>query len=205
MDCVIRVISGPELGLEHKVQQGAHVIGRGNKAALRLTPEDVSWEHALVTREGDDYFVENLSSQGTWIGDSKVAGYIINSVIIAACTTLASVLLGSLAAYGFSRFRIAGSNDMQFFILSTRMLPAMAVSVPILWMFSRMRLDDSFNVNRVDVSATAAFWGFTGKTRYFKVAKNAAGEEDEGITWDGAYKISQHFSAFARQARNTSR
>lgn len=74
MDLVLRVISGPDKGQEFPVPPGAHVIGRGSKAAMKLSPEDVSWEHAVVSRDGDDYFVENLSALGTWVGDAKVAG-----------------------------------------------------------------------------------------------------------------------------------
>ena len=74
MDCVIRVISGPDQGREHRLQPGPNLIGRGNKAALRLTPEDVSWEHAVVTRQGDEYYVENLSALGTWVGDARISG-----------------------------------------------------------------------------------------------------------------------------------
>lgn len=74
MDLVINVISGPEKGQTFPVPPGSHVIGRGQKAAVKLSPEDVSWEHAVLTREGDDYFIENLSALGTWVGDTKVAG-----------------------------------------------------------------------------------------------------------------------------------
>lgn len=74
MDCIIRVINGPDTGLTQKVEPGATVVGRGNRAGVRLTPEDISWEHAVITREGDDYFVENLSAQGTWVGDGKITG-----------------------------------------------------------------------------------------------------------------------------------
>ncbi|HEV7691151.1 MAG TPA: LPS assembly protein LptD [Hyphomonadaceae bacterium] len=89
------------------------------------------------------------------------------------------------------------ANEKSDYVASVKLDLGDAISVG-----SRMRLDDSFNVNRIDLSASANFWGFRGNARYFKVAKNAAGSEDEGITWDGAYKISQHFSAFARQTRN---
>src|SRR3954451_18821437 len=74
MDCVIRVINGPDAGQEHRLRAGANLIGRGTRAALRLSPEDVSWEHAVVTRQGDEYYVENLSALGTWVGDAKIAG-----------------------------------------------------------------------------------------------------------------------------------
>jgi multiple sugar transport system permease protein len=45
--------------------------------------------------------------------------------------------LGTLAAYTFSRFRVRGEGDLLFFILSTRMLPAMVVVIPIFLMFTK--------------------------------------------------------------------
>lgn len=74
MDCIIRVINGPDQGREHRLVAGPNLIGRGNRAALRLTPEDVSWEHAVVTRDGTDYYLENLSALGTWVGDARITG-----------------------------------------------------------------------------------------------------------------------------------
>jgi multiple sugar transport system permease protein len=50
------------------------------------------------------------------------------------------VLLGTCAAYGFSRFRIAGGKDWLFFILSTRFMPPLAVVVPILLLYRRFHL-----------------------------------------------------------------
>jgi multiple sugar transport system permease protein len=76
----------------------------------------------------------NFSSQ---FKNPDILGYLLTSVFVAAASTIVSVFLGAFAAYGFSRFRLAGSNDWQFFILSTRMLPALAVSVPISWMYAK--------------------------------------------------------------------
>ena len=61
--------------------------------------------------------------------------YLFNSVIIGLLSALASVVLGTGCAYGFSRFRIAGTRDWLFFILSTRFLPPLAVVVPVLMMY----------------------------------------------------------------------
>ncbi|MBK7644609.1 MAG: carbohydrate ABC transporter permease [Planctomycetes bacterium] len=63
-----------------------------------------------------------------------------NSVIIGVLSTLASVLLGTCCAYGFSRFRIAGAKDWLFFILSTRFMPPLAVVVPVLMMYRKLDL-----------------------------------------------------------------
>src|SRR5262245_10631061 len=57
--------------------------------------------------------------------------YLVNSIVIALVSTIASVALGTCCAYGFSRFRILGAKDWLFFILSTRFMPPLAVVVPI--------------------------------------------------------------------------
>ena len=62
------------------------------------------------------------------------------SLVIGLASTLASVVLGTLAAYGFSRFRIAGARDWLFFVLSTRFLPPLAVVVPVLLMYRSLGL-----------------------------------------------------------------
>ncbi len=67
---------------------------------------------------------------------------------------------------------------------------------------SRMRMDDSFEINRIDLNAHADFWRLKGDARYFKVAENASGVKDEGIIWNGSFKLTDHFSAIAQQQRN---
>jgi multiple sugar transport system permease protein len=69
---------------------------------------------------------------------------LINSVIISGAATLLAVLLGTLAAYAFSRFRIPAESDLMFFILSTRMLPPIVVLIPIFLLFSNLNLRDGY-------------------------------------------------------------
>ena len=66
-----------------------------------------------------------------------------NSIIIAGFSTILALTLGTLTAYGFSRFKLAGENDWLFFILSTRMLPPVVVAIPIFLMFRIVGLVDS--------------------------------------------------------------
>lgn len=77
------------------------------------------------------------------IGPSQYVQRLINSVIIATLSTVAAVVLGLLAAYAFSRFRVRASADWQFFILSTRMLPAVVVTIPIFLMYTQLGLNDT--------------------------------------------------------------
>lgn len=64
------------------------------------------------------------------IADSGIAVYFINSAVVAVCTTLISLVLGSLAAYGFARFDWPKREGRAFWALSQRFLPGMAVIIP---------------------------------------------------------------------------
>ena len=77
------------------------------------------------------------------IGPSQYVSRLRNSLIIATGSTVAAVVLGVLAAYAFSRFRIRGQADLLFFILSTRMLPAVVVTIPIFLMYRQLKLFDT--------------------------------------------------------------
>jgi multiple sugar transport system permease protein len=75
-------------------------------------------------------------------GPSSYVFRLWNSVIIAGLSTIASVALGLFAAYAFSRFKVPGKNDLLFFILSTRMLPAVVVTIPLFLMYRQLGLHD---------------------------------------------------------------
>lgn len=76
-------------------------------------------------------------------GPSDFVMRLRNSLIIAGGSTIASVTLGLFAAYAFSRFNIPGKDDLLFFILSTRMLPAVVVAVPLFLMYRQLGLHDT--------------------------------------------------------------
>jgi multiple sugar transport system permease protein len=77
------------------------------------------------------------------LGPSDFVDKLRNSVIIAVSSTLLSVGLGLLSAYAFSRYEIAGKGDLLFFILSTRMLPPVVVTIPIFLMYRAVGLYDT--------------------------------------------------------------
>jgi multiple sugar transport system permease protein len=76
-------------------------------------------------------------------GPSDFTRRLRNSLIIAGGSTILSVTLGLFAAYAFSRFEMPGKDDLLFFILSTRMLPAVVVAVPLFLMFRQIKLHDT--------------------------------------------------------------
>jgi multiple sugar transport system permease protein len=76
-------------------------------------------------------------------GPSNVVQRFTNSIVIAFGSTFLAVFLGTLAAYGFSRFKVPLKDDLLFFILSTRMMPPIAVAIPIFLMYRKVGLSDT--------------------------------------------------------------
>jgi len=84
-----------------------------------------------------------IGMEGEITGMTEFFRTFINSIIITTFGTILTVLLGTFAAYGFSRFHYPAKDDLLFFVLATRMLPPIAVIIPIYLMYRAAGLLDS--------------------------------------------------------------
>lgn len=100
---------------------------------LAALPPAASWYEQVVRDQ-----------QMILAGASRFADRYANSLLVGFGSTLLSVVLGTLAAYAFSRFRVPGKDDWLFFILSTRMMPPIAVAIPIYLMYRQLGLNDTY-------------------------------------------------------------
>lgn len=100
--------------------------------AVATDTDQLSWYEQLVREKGN-----------TIVGPSRFSERFFNSVIIGFGSTFFAIVLGTTAAYAFSRFRIPLKDDLLFFILSTRMMPPIAVAIPIFLMFRQLGLNDT--------------------------------------------------------------
>lgn len=72
-----------------------------------------------------------------------------NSAILATSSAAIAVIIGAMAGYALTRFRFYWrglkwkNNDIAFFIISQRMLPAVVVILPYLIMFNFLKLIDT--------------------------------------------------------------
>jgi multiple sugar transport system permease protein len=101
-------------------------------AAAEQNRETLDWANQIALLRGQ-----------TIIGASAFPRQLLNSLIIAGVSTFFSVAFGVLSAYAFSRFDIPGKDDLLFFILSQRMLPAVVVTIPIFLMYRELGLYDT--------------------------------------------------------------
>jgi multiple sugar transport system permease protein len=100
-------------------------------------------------------YIQSLGPAQTWYdslvrernmvitGPSRFADRYWNSIVIGFGSTFLAVFLGTLAAYGLSRFKVPLKDDLMFFILSTRMMPPIAVAIPIFLMYRQLGLSDT--------------------------------------------------------------
>jgi len=106
----------------------------------RQTPE-----YMASLPEAETWYEELVRSRNMVItGPSRFMGRYLNSIIIGFGSTFLAVFLGTLAAYAFSRFKVPLKDDLMFFILSTRMMPPIAVAIPIFLMYRALGLADSY-------------------------------------------------------------
>lgn len=91
-----------------------------------------TWYEKLVYESGEKILRASSYPSRLW-----------NSIIISVVSTFLSLSMGTLAAYGFSRFKLAGANDWLFFILSTRMLPPVVIIIPLFLMYRTLGLYDT--------------------------------------------------------------
>jgi multiple sugar transport system permease protein len=66
-----------------------------------------------------------------------------NSLAVAVGATLATVVLSTLAGYGFARLRFPGSNLLFFATLATFMIPFQAIITPLYLLLNRLGLQNS--------------------------------------------------------------
>ncbi|MGI9303649.1 MAG: carbohydrate ABC transporter permease [Gammaproteobacteria bacterium] len=105
---------------------------RQSSEYLASLPPAETWYDALVRKR-------NM----VIAGPSRFLGRYWNSIVIGFGSTFLAVFLGTLAAYGFSRFKVPLQDDLLFFILSTRMMPPIAVAIPIYLMYRTLGLSDT--------------------------------------------------------------
>jgi len=108
------------------------VLSPSNLEAERANPGDLNYWQKLALSVG-----QKINGPSDYVGRLK------NSVIIAGTSTVLSVILGLFAAYAFSRFKIAGKDDLLFFILSTRMLPGVVVTIPLFLLYKQLGWNDT--------------------------------------------------------------
>lgn len=85
----------------------------------------------------------NFANYESLLGNPQTYTYLRNSVIVTVVVMVLVLVLAIPASYALARFKLRNTRDIQFWIISLRMLPAMAVIVPVYLLFSAIGLTGS--------------------------------------------------------------
>lgn len=124
-----------------------------------------------------------------------ILGPYLNTVIISITSSLLAMMIGSLAAYGLSRFRFNfgrfGNDDISFWFISLRIMPAVVIAIPYFVMFNALHLLDT------KISLIIVYIGYNMPLVVWLMKDffdNIPSELDEAAIVDGC----SHFGAFFR-------
>lgn len=77
-------------------------------------------------------------------GKFLYARSILNSFVTASLTTIGTVLLSAITAYGFAKYKFKGKFLMFILILSTMMIPFEAIMIPLYLLVINLRWQDTY-------------------------------------------------------------
>lgn len=70
---------------------------------------------------------------------------IVQSAVVALCSTLLATFFATLTAFALSRLPMRGKQHFIFWVLSQRMMPPVAVAIPLFFMFRDLGLRDTLS------------------------------------------------------------
>lgn len=105
------------------------ITGFKNEGEAVIMPPSILFSPTL-----DNYKIVWGSGIGVFLG---------NSAFIVVISTLLALILGVSAAYALSMFRMKKADDVLFWFISTKMLPAVGVIIPVYIIFKKLGLLDS--------------------------------------------------------------
>lgn len=114
--------------------------------------------------------------------DPDMINYFKNTVIVSIATTLITMAVSVLAAYGFSRYKFTGSRFMIWTILFARVLPRVAIIIPFYIILKNFKLINTYSglvLVYISMCLPVAVWMLKG---YFD---NLPIEVEEAAIMDG--------------------
>jgi multiple sugar transport system permease protein len=97
----------------------------------------IIWIPRQITLEA---YVNMFGGNPELTTQAPIPRYALNSIIVAAGSTLFSLMLGTAAGYAFSRFRFRGHNALFVGLMLSRAVPGIALGLPLFILFSGLGL-----------------------------------------------------------------
>lgn len=97
----------------------------------------------IFTNSINFFFTPTLENYREVLGEGSFTRYLTNSLIVGVVSTVITLVLGCMAAYGLARFRFAGRKTIAYTTLLLRTVPLAVLAVPVFMLWSRAGLINS--------------------------------------------------------------
>ena len=89
------------------------------------------------------FFTPTLENYREVLGEGSFARYLTNSLVVGIVSTVITLVLGCMAAYGLARLRFPGRTTLAYTTLLLRTVPLAVLAVPVFMLWSRAGLINS--------------------------------------------------------------
>lgn len=120
-----------------RLGRGLHLLGLVATLLFTLFPfywmvsSSLKPQAELLSSPPAWLFRPTLEHYAAVFADQRVTVAVLNSLLVAAVTTLCAVALGAPAAYALARFEFRGKADLWFWFISNRMLSPIVLALPV--------------------------------------------------------------------------
>lgn len=97
----------------------------------------------IVTPVPKLFFAPTLQNFATILGNPTIRDGLVNSVLVVAASVGIGALLGIPAAHALARHARGRADDIQFFVLSLRFMPPVAIAIPFIVIYLDLGIYDS--------------------------------------------------------------
>jgi len=142
----------------------------------------------------------------TWFGDFSLASYraafsspalqagLVHSLIVALGVTIVASGSGALAGYGLTHLRRSSrvSGNYEFWVLSSRMAPPIAVAIPMFFVYTRVHLEDTLEgliIAEVTTVVGIVTWIMIEAFRSIPMDLTEAAESDGCSSWQAFSRV----------------
>ena len=88
-------------------------------------------------------FTPTLENYRAVLQEDKFDRYLVNSLIVGLSSTLITLVLGCMAAYGLARFRFVGRTTVAYTTLLLRTVPLAVMAIPVFMIWNEWKLVNS--------------------------------------------------------------
>ena len=112
--------------------------------------------------------------------------FFLNSYLVAAVVTLASIVIAVLAGYGFSRFQFKGKKVLNLFVIMTQTIPPITLLIPFFGLVVAFGLYDTYTALVLSYLTLTLPYAILMMTAYFNTVST---EMDEAVLTDGGSRF----------------